>query len=84
MLSCLSARLSTKCGVSYCDHSPSVIVCQSVHIFLLTTSPSMDLFLNNLMGMFLRLSCFKVVKIIQLHAELWLLGHQKRGKMPKL
>ena len=34
------AHLSTKCSVSYCDHSPSIVVCPSVHNFIVNTLES--------------------------------------------
>ena len=37
------AHLSTECSVSYCDHSPSVSVCPSVHNFLVNTLASTNI-----------------------------------------
>ena len=37
------AHLSTECSVSYCDHSPSVVVRPSVHNLLVNTLPSTNI-----------------------------------------
>ena len=89
LLGLLLVHLSTKCKVSFCDHPASVIVvvvCPSVNNFLQMTSPTkpMDRFQNNFTGMVLRWSSFKVVQRIKFQVELWLLRHQKRGKLPNL
>ena len=39
----LFAHLSTECSVSYCDHSPSVVVCPSVHNFLVNALASTNI-----------------------------------------
>ena len=38
-----SAHLSTECSVSYCDHSPSISICPSVHYFLVNTLASTNI-----------------------------------------
>ena len=37
------AHLSTECSVSYCDHSPSISVCPSVHNLLVNTLASTNI-----------------------------------------